>query len=83
MDDEKQLLVSEAMIPRARIVMPQALRTMLAMEEGELRRPLTGEERAATEEALDALSRLSSEIEDAWKDGMSAVEAVRDVRREL
>jgi hypothetical protein len=45
--------------------------------------PLTEGERAAALEALADLDHLAAEIGAAWKDGMSAADAVKEQRREL
>ena len=45
--------------------------------------PMTDELRARTLAALDALDVVAEQIGDEWTDGMSAADAVRDVRREL
>ncbi len=45
--------------------------------------PMTDELRARTIAALDALDVVAEQIGGEWTDGMSAVDAVRDVRREL
>ena len=45
--------------------------------------PLAEGERAAAIEALADLDRLAAEVGAAWKDGMSAADAVKEQRREL
>ena len=45
--------------------------------------PMTDEFRARTIAALDALDEVAEQIGGEWTDGMSAADAVRDVRREL
>ena len=66
----------------ARVVSPQELRTLLASGLDE-RKPLSEEERAATVAALEGMRQLAAQVSTAWKDDISAVEAVRDVRREV
>ena len=46
-------------------------------------RPLTEQEQARLEADLDALDELATQIGAAWKDDMSAAEAVKEQRREL
>lgn len=46
-------------------------------------RPLTTEERARLEDELAAIDVLAAEVSAAWKDDMSAAEAVKEQRREL
>lgn len=45
--------------------------------------PLSDVERAQTQLALARLKELGAEISERWPEGVSAVEAIRDVRREL
>jgi prevent-host-death family protein len=44
--------------------------------------PLSDDERAQTELALARLKELGAEISKHWPEGISAVDAIRDVRRE-
>ena len=46
-------------------------------------RPLTAPERAKLEADLDALDALAVQIGVAWKDTMSAADAVKEQRRDL
>ena len=45
--------------------------------------PLSDAERAETEEALAHLKKIGKELSKHWPEGVSAVDAIRDVRREL
>ena len=45
--------------------------------------PLSDVERAQTELALSRLKELGAEISKHWPEGVSGVDAIRDVRREL
>jgi hypothetical protein len=45
--------------------------------------PLTESERTATLAALERIDQLAVRIDEAWKDDMSAAEAVKEQRREL
>jgi Lon protease-like protein len=66
----------------AQVVTPEALGKLLPHDPSEVA-PLTESERAATAAALTELDRLAARIGAAWRDDMSAVDAVRDVRRDL
>ena len=46
-------------------------------------RPLTAEEHAQRESDLAAFDELAAQIGAAWQDDMSAVDAIREQRRDL
>jgi hypothetical protein len=66
----------------ARVVSLRDLRALLANGLGSPR-PLTEQERAAVDTWLAETEQLAERIGAAWKDEMSAVEAVKEQRRDL
>ena len=84
----------EDVLRGAQQLTPEEQRRLLKELEGELAseseaallppaRRLTDDERAVVQKYLDDLDALAAEIGAAWQDGMSAVDAVREQRREL
>jgi hypothetical protein len=65
----------------ARIIAPEELRELIAHTPHSA--PLKDTDRAQIDSWLAAADALAAVISEAWQDDMSAVEAVRDIRRDL
>ncbi len=61
----------------------RARERMVDLEHVPPERPLTEQERAKLEADLNAIDALAAEVSAAWQDDMSAVDAVKEQRREL
>jgi hypothetical protein len=74
--------------PKEQTLLDPATYALLRSRTGDLdrlppHRPLSDAERVTALEALDELDRLATRIGEKWEDDLSAVDAVKEQRREL